>query len=266
MSTAASSSAAAPARSRTRQFTELVMHLARREVSSRHRWTLLGWTWPVTRQLAQLGVLVFVFSSVFDLGIENYAVFVFIGLVSFTWFSAAITDAAGSLVAQRHLVFQPRFPTPVIPAVAVAVPFVDVLMAGPVLVVLLVASSDLHSTALFLPVLVCIQVLLSCGLAWAVAAAAVYLRDVPNIVTVGLLMLFYLTPVFYDLRRVPDEYDWLLRLNPLTTLIEGYRDVLLDGTLPPARDVAALGAVSVAIAAAGYWLFRRLQDGFVDEL
>ena len=70
------------------RFRELAVHLARREVTSRHRWTLLGWMWPLTRQLAQLAVLVFVFSGVVDLGIEDYPVFVFTGLLAFTWFSA----------------------------------------------------------------------------------------------------------------------------------------------------------------------------------
>lgn len=248
------------------QFRELVVHLARQEVASRHRWTLLGWAWPITRQLVQLGVLVFVFSSVFDLGIEDYAAFVFIGLVFFNWFTAALTEGAGSLLAQRHLVFQPRFPTAVVPAVAVAVPFVDVLMAGPVLVVMLLAGGDLHVTALFIPVLIAVQILLTCGLVWIAAAASVHLRDIPNVVGVGVLLLFYVTPVFYDLRRVPDEYDWILRLNPLTTLIEGYRDVLLHGVLPPAIDLAALTVGSASLAVVGYLVFSHLQPGFVDEL
>src|SRR3712207_4332304 len=93
------------------QFRELVLYLAKRELTTKHRWTVLGWAWPLTRQLIQLAVLVFVFTAIFDFGIENYAVFVFIGLIAFTWFTAGMTDAATSLLSKRQLVFQPGIPT-----------------------------------------------------------------------------------------------------------------------------------------------------------
>jgi lipopolysaccharide transport system permease protein len=89
---------------------------------------------------------------------------------------------------------------------------------------------------------------------------------VAQIVIVGLLLLFYLTPVFYETARVPDNYAWVIELNPLTPLIEGYRDVLVDGHLPPAGPIAAVTAASIAIAALGFIVFQRLRQGFVDEL
>ena len=245
---------------------ELVVHLARRQVSSNHRWTLLGWAWPLARQLAQLGVLVFIFSKVFDLGIENYAVFVFTGIVAFTWFASGASAAASSLLDQRHLVFQPRFPTAVLPIVALAVPLVDVLLAMPVLLAMLAAGGDLHPIALLLAPLLCIQLVLMCGIAWLAAAASVYLRDVPALVALGLTLIFYLTPVFYPLDRVPERYHWILELNPLTTLIEAYRDVLLDQRAPDVAAVTLVTVASTAIAVGALFLFGRLRAGFVDEL
>lgn len=249
-----------------RNFREVVWHLAKREVTSMHRWTLLGWAWPVTRQLFQLAVLVFVFSNVLDLGIENFPVFVFSGLIAWTWFSTGIGGATSVLLSQRHLVFQPRFPTLVLPIVSITVPLVDVLMALPVLAVMLLVTGEIHATMLFLPVLVVLQIVLMAGIAWLTAAATVYLRDVQNIVLVGLTMLFYLTPVFYDTSRVPGEYTWVLNLNPIGTLIEAWRDVLLDGRLPPAGELAYVAGVGVVLAGLGAVFFRRVSSGFVDEL
>ncbi|MEA2330222.1 MAG: lipopolysaccharide transport system permease protein [Thermoleophilaceae bacterium] len=248
------------------RFWELAVHLARREVTSRHRWTLLGWMWPLTRQLAQLGVLVFVFSGVVDLGIDDYPVFVFTGLLAFTWFSAGLSEAASSLVTHRHLVFQTRFPPAVIPVVSVAVPLVDVIMGLPVLLVMVALTHGLDWTALLLPPLLAVQFVLMCGLAWLCSAATVYLRDVPQVVLVGLTLIFYVTPVFYDLDRVPERYRSVLELNPLATLIEAYRAVLLGGSGPSGAQVAILAAATLALVAAGVALFRRLQSGFVDEL
>ena len=95
-----------------------------------HRFTLLGWAWPVVRQLAQLAVLVFVFSTILDLGIDNFPVFVFSGLIAWSWFAGGVQQATASLIANRHLVFQSRFPVAVLPIVAVAVPFIDVLLVA----------------------------------------------------------------------------------------------------------------------------------------
>jgi lipopolysaccharide transport system permease protein len=115
-------------------------------------------------------------------------------------------------------------------------------------------------------VLAVIQLLLVCGLAWLASAASVYLRDVTQIVIVGLLLLFYLTPVFYETARVPDHYEWVIRLNPMTPLIEGYRDALVEGHLPPAGPIAAVTGAAIALAAIGFTVFQRLRKGFVDEL
>ena len=259
-----------PRRRRTRhdahQFREIVLHLAGRQLAAMHRHTFIGWAWPLVRQLAQLAVLVFVFSKVLDLGIENYALFVFSGLIAWTWFSTGLSTAAACLIRERHLVFQPRFPVATLPVVSATVPLLDVLVALPVLAAMLVFAGDLSPAAAFLPLLLAVQLLLMCGIAWLVAATSVYLRDVPNLVEVALLLLFYLSPVFYDLESIPGRYHWVLQLNPMTTLLEGYRALLMGGPFP---DVLALVLVTVAsalIAVLGLWFFRRVQHGFVDEL
>ena len=92
------------------------------------------------------------------------------------------------------------------------------------------------------------------------------MRDVPNIVLVGLNALFYLTPVFYSSERVPENAQWLLRLNPMTTLLDADRAVLLDYPFPPVGTFLAVVAFSIVVACLGYAVFRRLSPGFVDEL
>lgn len=247
-------------------FRDLVLHLARAEVASRNRWTLLGAAWPLVRQLAQLGVLVFVFSTVLDLGTDDFAVYVFSGLIAWNWFSTGVSEGTSSVLAGRHLVFQARFQPAVLPVVAVVVALVDALIALPVLVAMLAVAGDLDWPALALPGLLAVQLVLMAGIAWLLSAAAVYVRDVPNLVTVVLTLLFYLTPVFYTLPRVPEEYRDLLRLNPMTTVLESYRAVLMDHPWPPVGTLVAVGALAALLALAGFATFRRAARGFVDEL
>src|SRR5215218_6829859 len=251
---------------RPRAFAALALHLTARQLKSSHHLTLLGWGWPVARQLAQLAVLVFVFGTVLDLDIDNYPVFVFVGLMAWTWFSAAVSAAATSVLTQRHLVMQPRLPASILPLVAVAVPLVDVLLALPVLVVMLAVSTGLDWGLVACPALLALQLVFVAGLGWLVAGLSVFFRDVPNLVGVALMLLFYLTPVFYGLRDLPGRFERLLRLNPLTTIVEAYRAALLGDPAPGAARLAAVAGVSVLVAVVGFVLFNRVQHRFVDYL
>jgi lipopolysaccharide transport system permease protein len=244
----------------------LTLHLAKRELDVTHRMTVLGWAWPLVRQLALLGVLVFIFSNVLELGIDHYATFVFTGLVAWSWFATGITSATSSLVGQRHLLFQSRFPAVVLPVVALAVPLLDVLLALPVLLVLVATSHGLPWTIALVPLLIALQFTLMAGLAWMTAALSVFFRDVPNLVGVGLLLLFYLTPVFYGLRNLPDRFQWVLHLNPLTTIVESYRAALLGDPAPGLLRLGAVLLFSVLVAAVGFVSFHRVEHRFVDYL
>ncbi len=111
-----------------------------------------------------------------------------------------------------------------------------------------------------------VQFLLTAGLGWLGAAATVFFRDVPNVVGVVLTLMFYLTPVFYGLRSVPEEFVWILQLNPLTTLLEAYRAVLLGDPWPGVWRMAIVAAVAAALAPLGAYVFRRVQKRFADYL
>jgi lipopolysaccharide transport system permease protein len=247
-------------------FKELSLHLVRREIDATHRMTVLGWAWPLVRQLVQLGILVFIFGSVVDLGIDDFPVFVFSGLIAWNWFSTGCTAATGSLLDERHLLFQPRLPPAVLPIVAIIVPLVDVLMALPVLVLLLLLEGGVPVTALLIPLFVVVQLVLMSGIAWIVSAAAVFLRDVPNIVGVALNALFYLTPVFYGIHTIPEKYRSLLELNPMATIVNGYRAILLHQPVPGAFAILYTLGLAALLCVVGYLAFTRIQDRFVDNL
>jgi lipopolysaccharide transport system permease protein len=251
---------------RPRAFAALVAHLTVRQLKSSHHLTLLGWGWPVVRLLAQLAVLVFLFSKVIQLNIPNYPVFVFIGLVGWNWFSGGVSAAATSVLSQRHLVMQQRLPSSVLPIVSAAVPFVEVLFAFPVLVLMLALSTGLSWGLLLCPLIFVLEFLLISGVAWLVAGLSVFFRDVPNLVGVALMILFYLTPVFYAGIHVPARLRWVLDLNPLATIIDSYRWLLLGTPAPGAARVGAVIAATIALALLGNRLFGRVAPHFADHL
>jgi ABC-type polysaccharide/polyol phosphate export permease len=259
---------ASPRASRLRPalFKDLVLHLVKREIDATHRMTVLGWAWPVTRQLAQLAVLVFIFGSVLNFGIHDFPVYVFSGLIAWTWFSSGIASATSSLLDQRHLLLQPRMPPAVLPIVAIVVPLVDVLLAMPVLALMLLLGDGIRLTVLLVPLLIVAQLVLMSGIAWLTAAGTVFFRDVPNIVAVALNLLFYLTPVFYVLRKIPERYQSFLELNPMATVVDLYRALLLGAPSPGIGAILYTVGLSLALVALGFAAFHRVQHRFVDNL
>lgn len=241
-------------------------HLANREVGATHRFTVLGAGWPLVRLLAQWGTLVFVFTKLVHLRVADYPLFVLTGLVTWSWFATGILSGTSSLLTKSYLVFQPRLPNAVIPPVSVAVSLLDVLVALPVVVVVVLTTTTLHWSMLFLPVLIAVQFLLMCAIVWLTSAANVYLRDVRGLVEVALTLLFYVTPVFYDLHSIPNGIRRFLYINPMTTLVEAWRTVLVDGRLPNGPRLAVVALASFALAALAMAAFRRLERNFVDEL
>jgi lipopolysaccharide transport system permease protein len=245
---------------------ELIVHLARREAASTHRFTLLGAGWPLIRLLAQWGTLAFVFGRLVRLSIVDYPVFLIGGLLTWTWFATGVLAGTSALISKRHLVFQPRLPSALLPAVSVAVSSIDVLVALPAVLIVVLSTTSLHWSILFLPVLIAVQVVLMSGVVWLTSVATVYLRDTRALVEVGLTLLFYLTPVFYDVHRTPHALRPFLYINPMTTLVDGWRSVLIEGRLPDALGLAVVAVASCALAAVALVVFRRLEGGLVDEL
>jgi lipopolysaccharide transport system permease protein len=255
-----------PGAARLRYLRELVLHLTRRELSLSYQNTILGWTWPLARQLFQLAVLVFVFSKVLDLNIKDYPAFVFCGLIVFTWLSNGTLAASRSILANRHFGLRPGFPTAVLPIIAISVALFDALVALPVLLVILALGHDLSAAVLLLPIAFLVQFVLMAGLAWLCASLSVILRDIPNLVGLLVLLGFYVTPVYFDVARVPERYQWVLRLNPAAVFIEADRAILLGTPWPPVGSVVGVTVVSFAVAAGGYACFRKLSLSFADEL
>ncbi|MDQ3218202.1 MAG: ABC transporter permease [Actinomycetota bacterium] len=245
---------------------DLVTHLVGREFRLRYRRTIFGWLWAMGYPLARLLVLAFLFTRILPLGIENYAVFAFTGIIAWSWFATGIASATSSVIDRRDLLIRPGVPRSVVPIVSVLTDGLDYAAALPVLAVFLLLGDGIPLTSLLLPVILVVQLLFTLGFGLALCAANVYLRDVRLLVDVVMLLGFYLTPVFYDAQSVPDRYRLVLDLNPMAHLLSAYRDILIAGHAPATVPFLVLTTVGMAILAVGYLIYRWASPSFVDEL
>lgn len=246
---------------------DILRELIARDIKLRYRGSYFGMAWTLLNPIAELAVLWFVFGRVLPLNIPNYAAFLFTGLLVYTWFQTSLFNATVAVVSNRDLIRRPDVPLDILPVISVASTLVHFLLSLPVLLVVMAWTGVPITGALAaLPVLIAIQFVVILALAYPLAALHVWFRDTQHFLKVGLQLLFFLTPVFYDPRAVPDKFRGALQLNPMSTVVDGYRDVLVRGTVPPLGQWLVLAAVFSALLLLTLALFRRASHHFADEL
>jgi lipopolysaccharide transport system permease protein len=258
---------AADARRRFQHLLDLAAVLLGREIKVQYKTTALGVLWGFATPLLQLLVYSFLFRRVIPLDIPDYNLFLFAGLIAWSWFQGSLDQAARSITEQGDLVRQPGFPVMVLPVVSVAVHLVNLLLALPLLLGFVVfAGRPVRMTVLLLPVLLGLQFLLILGPAYLVGACNARFRDTARITQVLLQLLLFLTPVFYTTASVPERWRVVYRLNPMATLVDAYRDILLFGRPPAWASLAIVFAVSCGLLWVGHHTFERMKNRFVEDI
>jgi len=246
---------------------DLLRELIIRDIKLRYRGSLLGVLWTLLNPLAELLVLLFVFGVVLRVDIENFAAYLFTGLLVYGWFQTSVNFAATAIVSNRELVRRPGVPILILPVVTAASNLVHFILSLPILFGLLLASHvPMTAAVLALPVLMLIEFVLILGFAYPVATVNVWFRDTQHVLRIVLQLLFYLTPVFYQAVTVPANLQWWYRINPLAHLVDAYRAILLQGRLPDLGSVLYLSVFSIVLCAAGMVWFDRASHRFADEL
>jgi len=249
----------------------LIARLVTRDIQARYRGSLVGAAWALIQPLVLLALFTFVFAEILKVrlepgtGTQSFPLFLFCGILPWQALQESLSRSAGTLLEHATLVKRNLFPVEVLPLTVVASGLVSQLIGTVILgVALLLTGHGLRPAVVALPLLLALQFLLAAGLGWALSSLNVFIRDIGQVLGVALTLWVFLTPVFYPASAYPPRFAFLLVLNPLTLLVEGYRDILLRGVLPAVGSLAGLAAFAVAAFLAGHWLFRRLRPGFAD--
>jgi ABC-type polysaccharide/polyol phosphate export permease len=249
----------------------LIQTLVVRELKARYRGSVLGYLWSFINPLLLLLIYTFVFRIVIrndDPRAQPYALFMFVGILPWTWFSASLSEASNSLIANGNLIKKVLFPAEVLPIVSVLANMVHFFLGLPILVAFLIwYQKPLDAIELlWFPVAVLVQLLFTTGLALILAALTVHFRDIKDILSNLLTFWFFATPIIYTWRMMEDMgYMRYLNLNPFTHLAITYQEILFfDGPVGHWKWLLALGGASVVLFLAGYWLFDRLRDSYAE--
>jgi lipopolysaccharide transport system permease protein len=252
---------------------DLIWPLARRMTLARYRGSALGLVWAVLTPAVMIAVFTFLFAGVFGARFTpegtpwDYALYLFCGLLPWTAFSETLQQSAGLVVAHANLVKRVVFPLETLP-VAQTLAALAAQLFGTValLVATIVIRRELHATALWLPLLLVPQLLLTLGGAWLVASLGVFIRDTAQVLGLVLMAWLYLTPIIYPEQIVPARFRPALELNPFTPLVRSYRRALLEGLPPDWAGLAYTTALALAAFLLGYWWFARTRKNFADVI
>jgi lipopolysaccharide transport system permease protein len=246
---------------------DLLYTLVARDIKVKYRRSILGIGWSLMNPILQLAVFSFVFQFLLPLRIPDYTVFLFSGIIVWNWFQTSLMSATGAIVDNAALVKQPGFPDALLPAVSVLSNLVNFLLAIPILIAFLLVKGHFPAVAIFaLPLVVAVQFLFTLSLAYALAGAHVSLRDTQYLLSIILMLGFYLAPVFYDPSSIPSQYQWLYSLDPLVPIIGAYRRIMLANQFPDFRPLLWTSLFSSVLLLATSWIFARARHKFVEEI
>ena len=247
--------------------TDLVRELIARDLRVRYKRSVLGIGWSLMNPLLHLAILYVVFQVALPLRIPHYPLYLFTGILVWSWFQSSLQAASGTIVENAPLIKQPGFPSAVLPAVAVGTNLINFLLALPIVFIfLLVERVPLTPAAAFLPLIILLQAVFTVSVAYVPAALHAPYRDTQYLLGVVLTLGFYLVPVFYEAGNLPPSVRWIYRSNPMVLLMDAYRAVLIGGRWPQIRELALVAAVSIALLFLTRALFLRFSRDFVENL
>jgi len=257
-------------------FRELTRNLVIRDLKIRYKNSVLGVLWSLLNPLLMTLVFTVVFTLMIPSNIPSYPVFFMCGFLPWSFMSAAIMEATGSIVNNSNLIKKVYFPREILPISGVLANLVNFLLALLVLFgMLLVFGIKLTPAVLMLPLIILAQVAFVTGVALFLSAANVFYRDTEHILQVVMQAWFFLTPVFYPITILPESQEilgitvdiqlWARRLNPMASLIASYRDVLYRGAPTGLDFFLRTAAECLIVLVIGFLVFWRVSPVFGEE-
>jgi len=250
------------------EYKDLIYTFVARDLKVRYRGSVLGFLWSFLDPLINALVLYVIFTFLFARGIENFAVFLLVGILPWNFFSSSVGQGSRVIMDNGGLIKKIRLPREIFPISTVLANLIHFLLAFLVLILFLIIFRVPFNPAawLFLPVILVLATAFNLAAALFASSVSVYFRDFPYIVESVLRILYFATPVFYSLDFIPEKFRLVYLLNPLASAITTMREVLLDGVIPSVAPLVLLATVALLALAVGWYVFGKLEKGFAEQV
>jgi lipopolysaccharide transport system permease protein len=256
-------------------YRSLIWQMSKREVAGRYRGSMMGLLWSFFNPVMMLAIYTFVFSVVFKAkwGVSaseskmEFATILFAGMIVYNLFAECISRAPNLILGNVNYVKKVVFPLDILPWVSLCAALFHQAISFAVLILFYAAiNQSLNWTVLLFPFLMLPLIFMIMGVSWVLASVGVFLRDVAQTTGLLLTIMMFVSPIFYPIAALPQKYQAIMLLNPLTFIIEQVRDVLIWGKLPDFSGLLAYFVASLGIAFMGFAWFQKTRKGFADVL
>lgn len=252
---------------------QLIAALTARDLKARYRGSILGYFWSLANPLLLLAVYTLVFTKFFPQQVvKPYPLFLFSGILPWTFFSAAILESTSSISSNAGLIKKVMFPAEALPLVVVLSHLVHFLLAIPILlaaigVYAVMGQFEFNATILLVPVLMLLQTMFVAGIAMTVSSASVLFRDLRDIVANLMQLGFFVTPIIYLIDNIQSRaLRAILRVNPMTPFVVAYQEIFFFGRLPNLSDSVLIVTYAFASLTMGFFVFDRLRDSLAEAI
>lgn len=246
----------------------MVVSLVHRELRGRYKGSVLGFFWTLLNPLLQLLVYTVVFSVIMRAGYEKYYLFLFVALVPWMFFSGCVNAGSTIILSSKELVNKIYFPREVLPISHVIAQLVNMLLSfAVVLIVLAVTGYGFNYTALlFMPIIIMIEFFMTLGMTFVSCSITVFFRDLQFILSVLMMAWQFLSPIMYGIDMVPEQFKIYFSINPVTPMLNVYRDILYYKQQPSIYELGKSFFYSMVIFMLGLLLFECLKKKFSEEM
>lgn len=250
-------------------YRELLKNMVEREIKARYKQSILGYSWVILNPFFQMLVMTFVFSVIMRIptGGVPYPIFLYAGLLPWTFFVNSISSSTNSLVSAGSLITKVYFPREIFPIATTIAKIIDLILASTVFALfLIIYHQPLTISVLWILPIFIIQFFFTLGISFLTSAFNLFYRDIQYLMALVLLLWMYVTPVIYPVDIVPARFRFVFALNPMSVLINAYRQSILGGTAPNLPHLGIAAGVSGITFLVGYIIFKKLEPIFADVI
>jgi len=246
---------------------QILKNIVLKEIRAKYAGSLLGIFWALITPLLITIAVSFIFTKIMRMDIKHFPLFVLSAILPWMCFSASLFDATNSIVKNSHLLNQFVISREILPISAVLANFINFSFGLVVMLpIFMVFKIQITPLLLLLPFVIFLHLLFTVGIGLFLSCVNVFFRDVSNLLEVSLMFWIWMTPIFYSIDMVPLNFRWIFALNPMTSYIEMYRNILFEARIPNIGMIFITCGMSLSALIAGYVIFIKNEVGFLKKI
>ena len=242
------------------KYSEFLKSNVKKDIRGKYKGSFLGVLWSFINPLLSVVVYAIVFHYIMRFNIEHYLIYLIAGIIPWTFFTTSINSGMNSILFNANIIKKVYFPREILPISSVTSGLVNFLISCIIILIFAIFSGvGIGFSLLFLPIVIIIQYIFTLGIVFVLSAIEIYVKDIEHIVNFIISMLFYVTPILYTPDYVPENMKFILKLNPMSYIIEAYHDIFYYKQVPNISSLGIILGISLII-------FFILQKGFAEEV